>query len=919
MTFKINYSHMKKIILIFSCFLFSISSYAQDYSQLYLVGAATSAAWDNNAAIPMNLVAGSDAVYSWTGNLNTGDFKFINVRGSWTSISTNVTITPVPGQTYPLVYNPTSDFKFTNSTAGIYTLVVDMKKLTMSFAIVVIQTIPDIWAVGTALPGGKVKMIVDQIGTPNQFKYMGQLIAGGTLKFITTETEGTQTKYFVPSTANKELVGLSYSKLVSDASNAGWSVANSSNMYKIKLDLVSNTATAEIYKPWTALYIAGNATTAVWDPAKAIALVQDPQTPYIFTYEGDLKIAGGDQFKFIGQKTGWNPNSLHPTVSNDPIIGFMDLMINIGDNKWTISSEQQGKYLIKVDLFHETINATFEGVTIPIPSITNSTLNCNKTDLQAAYNLAINTVSGNVLANGTLAAGAEYNAGWTRDCSMNMWNGVSLLNTQVAQTSMWSVTNNKLTIGAEYWDRIIWVIAALNHYKVTGDVDFLKQAYKCSASSMTIQEQTVFDTQYGMFKGPSVFNDGIAGYPTPVWDATLASGAVVDHPNSAKIKCLSTNCIYYQAYVSLAKMAQLVNAELAKAGQPAQVTNLVIQSYLDKAATLKVNILKYLYSESDNQLYYLIDNTGAVAKYQEGLGVSYAIMFGIITKDQAQKLLKDVKVSRFGITDVYPDFPRFSPSQPGRHNNIVWPQVNGFFAKAAILSGDTTSFMTEFRGLTSLALDRDKGNKMFYEVYNPYTGVPDGGWQQGTHWSPVRRQTWCATAYIDMVHHGLIGMRFEDDGVSFSPYLPVDINNIELKDLTYRQAVLDIVVKGQGTKIKSFKLNGVEQSNYRVDATAQGTTKIEIEMESGLTLGLANNSVNSDFSIYPTVIKKGESLTINTTQEGTLKIFTILGSVMVQKKVHSKTIMPVNLPVGSYFIQFGNQNGTSLKTKIVIL
>ena len=51
-----------------------------------------------------------------------------------------------------------------------------------------------------------------------------------------------------------------------------------------------------------------------------------------------------------------------------------------------------------------------------------------------------------------------------------------------------------------------------------------------------------------------------------------------------------------------------------------------------------------------------------------------------------------------------------------RHNNIIWPMVNGFFAKAAIDTKNYGTFNHEFFSLTHLALDEDKGNYDFREI-----------------------------------------------------------------------------------------------------------------------------------------------------------------------------------------------------------
>ncbi len=100
---------------------------------------------------------------------------------------------------------------------------------------------------------------------------------------------------------------------------------------------------------------------------------------------------------------------------------------------------------------------------------------CNNQDISDAYKLAINTVDINT-RRGILAAGGDYGGEWTRDISINSWNGVSLIRPKIAEQSLWSVTINRDSIGNQYWDKIIWVIAALNFYEVTGDTLFHEES-----------------------------------------------------------------------------------------------------------------------------------------------------------------------------------------------------------------------------------------------------------------------------------------------------------------------------------------------------------------------------------------------------------------------------------------------------------
>jgi len=444
---------------------------------------------------------------------------------------------------------------------------------------------------------------------------------------------------------------------------------------------------------------------------------------------------------------------------------------------------------------------------------------CDDSNIAEAYNLAINTVNINV-RRGILAAGGDYGGEWTRDISINSWNGVSLLYPEVAKKSLWSVTIHNDTIGHQYWDKIIWVIAAYNHYKASGDKDFLVQAYKCADNTMNALEQTVFDSKYQLFKGPSVFNDGIAGYPSPIYDSLNESSFVLDHKNTSELKCLSTNCIYYGAYQSLLEMSALLNTDKK-----------IQQLYQKKAGQLKASILKYFYSEKENKLFYLLDKEGNVDRSQEGMGISFAVLFGILEKEKAHQLIQNATTSKYGITSIYPDFARYSAEKPGRHNNIIWPVVNGFFAQAAIVSENQEVFNHELKGLMQLALDQDKGDYNFREIYNPYTGFPDGGWQGNTHWNSCKTQTWSATAYLNMVLYGIIGLRLEKDVLSFSPYLPENIQYLAINNIHYHDAILKVIIKGKGKKIKSFLINGNKQQSYQIPTTLKASNEICIEME----------------------------------------------------------------------------------------
>src|SRR5262245_29241144 len=115
-----------------------------------------------------------------------------------------------------------------------------------------------------------------------------------------------------------------------------------------------------------------------------------------------------------------------------------------------------------------------------------------------------------------LLAGLDYDTPWTRDAAINIWNGVSLLWPGVARNTLMAVLEDrqgKPYIGGQYWDAIIWTVGAWEYYLHTGDREFVALAFNAVKNSLEHFEREEFDSQFGLFRGPAVYGDGVAAYP----------------------------------------------------------------------------------------------------------------------------------------------------------------------------------------------------------------------------------------------------------------------------------------------------------------------------------------------------------------------------------------------------------------------
>jgi len=429
-----------------------------------------------------------------------------------------------------------------------------------------------------------------------------------------------------------------------------------------------------------------------------------------------------------------------------------------------------------------------------------------------------------------ILAGLHYNRPWTRDASINAWNGASLIVPDVSRNTLLSVLTRdrgNVRIGGQYWDAIVWASGAWHHYLYTGDQAFLTVALDAVQNSLLYFEETEFDAEHNLFRGPG-WSDGVAAYP----DAYAASGgssAILDWPKNnpdriskpgfgIPMMAISTNCLYYNAYRMAGKMAR----ELGVSSDP---------DWDRKAAKLKDAINRHLWNEAKGCYRFLIGPLGD-CDYQEALGHAYALLFGIADERRAEAIFKNLHVTPAGVPCIWPSLPRYESADGmsfGRHSGTVWPQIQGFWADAAARFGQSEIFAHELFNLAEHAV-RDN---QFAEIYHPLTGAIYGGMQEAgsrgiIQWRATSRQTWAATAYLRMIFLGLAGMRFNPEGVRFQPCIPEGVSRMELRGIKYRKMTLNIVIEGQGKVIKKMSLNGENQTDTFIGSDGIGDMEIKI-------------------------------------------------------------------------------------------
>ena len=425
-------------------------------------------------------------------------------------------------------------------------------------------------------------------------------------------------------------------------------------------------------------------------------------------------------------------------------------------------------------------------------------LKTDNPDIDRAFELALEDLTGNVaqfmdgLLDGpapVILAGKGYDTPWTRDASINVWNGAGLLMPGVSKNTLLSVVTMDAEgprAGGQYWDAIIWAVGAWHYWLFTGDKDFRDFTTRVTINSLRYFESTEYDPAKGLFRGPACYGDGVSAYP-----ARYAAGdsCILYFTEAYPERCvapgygipmftLSTNCLYYEAY----RIAHWLTGD---------------EAWRDKAEKLRRAINDSFWNETQGQYDYLLDDQGR-CEFQEALGVSFALLFGIADECQAARILESMVITPQGIPCVHPSFERYRALGYGRHSGTVWPHAQAFWA-TAVVKRDPAAFEHELMALTRNAL-RDN---QFAEIYHPVSGLPYGGVQENhgimdPHWVSQPHQTWSATGYLRMILNGLAGLSFSETGLSVNPARIQGVQALSLTGLRWRGRVVNLDIRNFG-------------------------------------------------------------------------------------------------------------------------
>lgn len=372
---------------------------------------------------------------------------------------------------------------------------------------------------------------------------------------------------------------------------------------------------------------------------------------------------------------------------------------------------------------------------------------------------------------------------WRRDTSHVALRSGNLVDPEVARASLAHIVDAGFDNGSD--GDVLPAVAIWDHYLATGDESLVTQTWDRLVEFVSQLDER-FDQERSLVRAPqSTSND------------------LFDEPEVGGF-ALSTEIYAVATYDAMARMGSL-----------ASVHDPRVAGWSAHASALRESVLSKYWSSGHG---YFTSGPVGSRSHDEGFwetsGMEAAV-WGFLGPEADRvtpgllAAARRVAMSDYGLVL----FPHRDDSNHFCHS--VWYCWQVGFARAAARVGDAQLIRTLVGQQARTAVL----NKTFYEVTDARTG-------ESWRWPG---QLWHAAGFVSLILFGLLGIRYDLGGLTFTPAVAPEFAGARIRGLRYRAAVLDVEIRGHGNRcVMSVDGRPVE----RIEADCVGAHSVVLVMTS---------------------------------------------------------------------------------------
>ncbi|WP_054025269.1 GH32 C-terminal domain-containing protein [Bacillus sp. FJAT-28004] len=343
---------------------------------------------------------------------------------------------------------------------------------------------------------------------------------------------------------------------------------------------------------------------------------------------------------------------------------------------------------------------------------------------------------------------------WVRDTAHVAIRTGNILDPEGARRSLLFTTKGGFDNGVD--GTAMPIVGIWDYYLATGDLTLIKETWHSLKVRIAKLEES-FDPDQGLIPADqSTSNDA---FPEPECGGFS----------------LATEIYFMEAFRAMSRMGVYMGESESQ-----------IKDWADRGELILGQIQSQYWKEEVG--YFTSGPIGSESHqhgYWESAGQEIAMWprYGVATPEQRRSILNrlpEVAMNEFGV-NVFP-----YRQESNHFCNSAWVVWTSGMAAAAGREGRLDLLMTFIAQQTRNSVM----NKTFYEAIDYQTG-------RAWRWPG---QLWHAAGFISYFHLGVLGMEYDEQGLTFAPAVPETLRDLRVENLRYRMAIFDIIVHGWGTE-----------------------------------------------------------------------------------------------------------------------